>query len=149
MVGVVDDVAKKSGSGVEVVEDHIEVTVVEEVAEGGAARANDGSEAAAGGGRDFLKSEAVEIAKKLRALGPGGAPIALVGDGINVAVGDKKIEKAIVVEIKKAGAPAEKRNRRAAEAGFEGNVGEGRVAVVAIKSFVVVVTKRSSRPSRL
>ena len=89
VVGVVDDVAKKSRGRVEVVEDDVDVAVVEEVAKSGAARADDGSETAAGGRRDFLKFGAVEIAKKLRTLGPGCAPIALVSDGINVAVGDK------------------------------------------------------------
>src|SRR5205823_13625719 len=44
----------------------------------------------------------------------------------------------VVVVIEKAGAPAKERYRRASETGFEGDVGEARVAVVAIKSFVVV-----------
>ena len=55
-----------------------------------------------------------------------------------MSVGDEKIEQAVIVVIEKTGAPAQERNGRAAEAGFEGNIGEARVAVVAIKSFVIV-----------
>src|SRR6266566_681563 len=152
VVGVVDDVAKKGRGRIHVVEDHIDVAVVEDVAEGSAARANDGGQTAAGSRRDFLEFGTVEIAKKLRPLRPRRAPVAFVGDGVNVAVGDEEVEKAVVVEIEEAGAPAEKRNRCAAETGFERNVGEARVAVVAVKSFIVVgkcVMKRSKRPSRL
>ncbi len=63
MVQVVDDVAKKGRGRIHVVEDHIDVAVVKEVAEGGAARANDRGEAAAGDRRNFLKFGAVEIVK--------------------------------------------------------------------------------------
>src|SRR5256885_3678916 len=54
-----------------------------DLAEGSAARANDGGQTAAGSRRDFLEFGTVEIAKKLRPLRPRRAPVAFVGDGVN------------------------------------------------------------------
>src|SRR5579859_3140702 len=138
VVGVLDHVPKQGRRGIHIVEDNVDVAVVEEIAESGAASRNDGGESAACRGRNFLEFCAVEIAKKLRALGPRGAPFCAVGDGVDVAVGDEDVQKAIVVKVEKAGAPGEKRNCRVTETGAERDVCEIAVAVVAIKRFIVV-----------
>src|ERR1700674_3701875 len=138
MVGVLDHVSKQGGRRVHVVEDNIDVAVVEKVSESRAASRDDHGEAAAGGGRNFLEFCAVEIAEKLRALGPGGAPLGAVGDRIDVAIGDENIEETVIVEVEEAGSPCEKWNRGVAEAGAEGNVGEISAAVVAVKGLVIV-----------
>src|SRR5260370_3575052 len=138
VVGVLDHVPKQGRRRVHIVEDNIDVAVVEEIAESGAASRNDGGEAAAGGGRNFLEFCAVKIAKKLRALVRRGAQFCAVGHGVDVAVGDEDVEKAIVVKVEKAGAPGKKRNCGVTEAGAEGDVCEIGAAVVAIKRFVVV-----------
>src|SRR5579859_4366532 len=138
VVGVLDHVPKQGRRRVHIVEDNVDVAVVEEIAESGAASRNNGGEAAACGGRNFLEFCAVKIAKKLRALGPGGAPFCAVGDGVYVAIGDEDVEKAIVVKVEKAGAPGQKRNCGVTEADPERDVCEIGAAVVAIKRFVVV-----------
>src|SRR5207244_10857987 len=130
--------SKRGGGRVHSSEDNVDVAVVEEIAESGAGSGNDGGEAAACGGRNFLELCAVKIAKKLRALGPGGAPFCVVGDGVDVAVGNEDVEKAIVVKVEKTGAPGKKRNCEVTEAGTKGDDCEIGAAVVAIKRFVVV-----------
>ena len=138
VVGILDHVPKQGRRRVHIIEDNVDVAVVEEIAESSAASRNDGGEAAACGGRNFLEFCAVKIAKKLRALGPGGAPFCVVGDGVDVAVGNEDVEKAIVVKVEKTGAPGKKRNCEVTEAGTKGDVCEIGAAVVAIKRFVVV-----------
>ncbi len=89
MVAVADDVAKKCGRRIQVVQNDVNVTIVEQIAEGRAPRAVDCTEAAACGGRHFLKFGAIQVVEELRALGPGDAPVALVGYGIDVTIGDE------------------------------------------------------------
>src|SRR2546430_11632197 len=86
VIAVANHVAKQRGGRIEVVEDDVDVAVVEEVTESSPARADYGGEAAAGGGRNLLKLCPVEIAEKLWTLRPSGAPVALVGNGINVTI---------------------------------------------------------------
>src|SRR5438034_9993888 len=105
VVGVLDHVPKQGRRRVHIVEDNVDVAVVKEIAKSGAASRNDGGEAAACGGRNFLEFCAVKIAKKLRALGPGGAPFCPVGEGVAEAVGDEDVEKDIGAQVEKRGRP--------------------------------------------
>src|SRR5712664_405227 len=114
------------------------MAIVEKVAEGCPAGADNGGEAAARGGGDFLEFVAVDIAEKQGALGVGGAPVGLVSDGIDVAVGDEQVQKPVIVKIEKTSAPTEERNRGQAKTGTKGNIGKGRFAIVAVESLVVV-----------
>src|SRR5580658_3023362 len=123
MVAVLNDATKESGNGVQVVEDNVDVAVVEQVPEGCASGGDYIGQAAARGRRHFLKFLAIDIAKKERTLRPSGAPLGLVGDGINVSIGDENIEPAVVVEIEKARSPAEKRDRGHAKADLEADIG--------------------------
>src|SRR5262249_3878885 len=106
VITVADDIAEECGGRIDVVEDDVNVAVVEDVAEGGATGGDDVSESRGRGGGDLLEFFAVEIAEKQRALRPSGAPVGFVSDGVDVAVGDEEVEKAIVVEIEEAAAPA-------------------------------------------
>src|SRR5205823_6241039 len=81
---------------------------------------------------------AVEIAKQERTLSVRGAPVGLVCDGVDVAVGDEEVEEAVIVKIDETGAPTEKWNSGNAQAGAKGNINEICVAFVAIESLVVV-----------
>src|ERR1700680_3346072 len=114
------------------------MAVVEKIAENGTARRDDDCEAAAGSWRDFLEFGTVQISEELGALRPSCAPIRLVRDRIDVAVGNENIKEAVIVEVEEAGAPAEEWNRGIPETGFEGNVGERGIAIVTIESFVIV-----------
>jgi len=72
------------------------MAIVEKVAEGCPAGADNGGEAAARGGGYLLESAAVDIAEKQRALGVGSAPVGLVSDGIDVAVGEEEVEQTVM-----------------------------------------------------
>src|SRR5260370_21462858 len=138
MVSGLSYVAEEGGRGGDIVEDYVDMAIVEKVAEGCPAGAENGGEAAARGGGDLLEFLAVEIAEKQRPLGVGGAPVGLVSNGIDVVVGDEQVEKPVIIEIEKASAPAKKRNRGQAETGAKGHVGKGGIAIVAVESLVVV-----------
>ena len=112
--------------------------IVEEVAEGGAASADNSGQAATCGGGDFLKFFAVDTAEQQWTLRVGGAPLVLVRDGVDVTVGDEEVEKSIIIEIEEAGAPTEKRYGGMAKTGLEGDVRECGAAIVPVESFVVV-----------
>ena len=114
------------------------MAVVEEVAEGGAAGADNRGETATCGGGNFLKFLPVDIAEQQRTLRVGGAPFGFAGDGVDVTVGDEEVEKSVIIEIEEAGAPTEERYGGKAKTGTEGDVGKCGGAIVAVESFVVV-----------
>src|SRR5260370_42514235 len=115
MVSGLSYVAEEGGRGVDIVQDYVDMAIVEKVAEGCPAGADNGGEAATRGGGDLLEIVAVDIAGKERALGVGGAPVGLVGGGVGVAGGDEQVEQRVIVEIEKPSTPAEERNRGEAE----------------------------------
>ena len=55
-----------------------------------------------------------------------------------MAIGDEQILPAVVIVVKKAGAPAEERDRGLGDARLVADIGEVGVAVVAIERLVVV-----------
>src|SRR5260370_33157648 len=112
------------------------MAIVEKVAESCPAGANNGGEAAAHGGGDFLESLAIDIAEKQGALGVGGAPVGLVSNGIDVAVSAEQVEKPVIVKIEKTSGPAKERNRGQAEPGAKGHVGTGGIADGAVQRLV-------------
>src|SRR5258705_12428313 len=100
-------VAEEGGQRVEIVQNYVYMAIVEKVAEGRTAGANDGGEAATRGGGGLLEFLAGEIAKKERGLGVRSAPLGFFGDRGDLAVGDEGIEKSVVVEIEEARAPTQ------------------------------------------
>ena len=76
---------------------------------------------------DVFKLAVAQVAVEIFALGVGGVHLGAVDLGIDVAVGDKDVEPAIVIEVDEADAPAEKA-RVDAQAGLVGAVVEGTVA---------------------
>ena len=112
MIAIFDDVAEQRRSGIDVIDHHIDVAIIEQIAKGRASRCNYIRQAASSCGRNFLKFGAVKIAKKLWSLRPCSAPILPVHFRVNMSVSDEDVEQAIVVEIEKARSPGQKRNGR-------------------------------------
>src|SRR5579859_8120584 len=133
MISIVYDISQKSGSGIQIVEDHIDVAVIKEIAECCAAGGKDIGESTSSGRGHFLKFCAVTISKELGALGPSGTKIALVNNWINVAVGDEDVQETIIIEIEEARAPSQERNGRITKARFERDIGEIGRAIIAIE----------------
>ena len=138
MVRVFNHIAKQCGRGVDVVDDDVDVAVIKEIAKSRTSRRNYDRKAAAGSGWNFLKFLAVEISKQEWTLRPGGAPVCTVGNGIDMAVGNKNVQESIVVEIEKTGTPAKERYHGISETNAKGNVREIAIAVIAIEWLVVV-----------
>src|SRR5215467_10283859 len=114
------------------------MTVIEQVSKGCAARRDNIRKTASGGRGNFLKPRSVQIAKQLRPLRIRGAPVLLIDCRINMAIGYKQVEQAIIVEIQEACAPSKERYCWRAQPSLVGHVRKTSVALIAIKRVVVV-----------
>src|SRR5258708_5116952 len=82
-------------------------------------------------GSDLLKLVAIQIAEKLRPLRVGNTPFLLVDGGINVPVGYKNVQQAIIVEIQKPRRPGQEGKRRSSQSRAVSHVRKISVAIVA------------------
>src|SRR5882762_8207478 len=105
MIAIVHLVAQQCRRRVNVVDDHVDVAIVEEVAESRAAAGDHVCQAAASGRWHFNKFCAVNVSEELRTLSPSCSPVLEIHFGIDVAVDDKEILQAVVVKIEESGAP--------------------------------------------
>ena len=138
MVTVLYDVAQQGRSRINIIDDHVHMPIVEQVAHGGAASCEQGGQPAAGSRRDLLKFFTVKIAKKLRALSPRGAPILLVNAWIDMTVSHEEVGESVVIKIQRDNSPAKKRDSRFTESRGECFIREIPVAVIDIESVVIV-----------
>ena len=111
MISVLDHVAEQCRRGINVVDDHVDVSIIKEVAKCRTPACDYVRQTASRGGWNFLEFGAIEIAEKLWPLRPGGAPILQVHLRIDVAIDDEDVEQAIVIEVQEAGSPGQKRDR--------------------------------------
>ncbi len=100
----------------------VDVAVVVEVAEGGAARGGGGVDAGAGFGGDLFELAVAEVAVEILVLGVGSVDIGAFDLGVDVAVGHEEVGPAVIVHVEEADAPAE-------EAGIDAEAGEVGVVV--------------------
>src|SRR5260370_25801596 len=107
MVSGLSYVAEEGGRGVDIVQDYVDMAIVEKVAEGCPAGADNGGEAATRGGGGLLELVAVDIAEKERGLGVGGAAVGFVGGGRYVACGGGQGGQSVIVRMRKYMAPGE------------------------------------------
>ena len=85
-----------------------------------------------------LHEPALEVPEEQHPLPVGGVPVELVGDRVDVAVGDDEVEPAVVVVIGEGGPPAEERDARTGDARRIADVREEALAVVVVEDVVVV-----------
>src|SRR5262249_43409173 len=116
---------------IDVVQNNIDFSVVEEVSERRSARRDDRREPASGCRRNFFEPRSIEISKELRPLRPSRAPIQRISNWVNLAIRHKQIEQAVVVEIEESDAPSEKRNCGPNKSGLCGSIGESNSTIVA------------------
>src|SRR5262249_10030040 len=90
VVRVLGLVAQEHGWAFQVVDDHVDLAAIEEVAEGGAAAGDGLGQAAAGGGRHYVEVRAVAVVEEQHTLRPGGPPVGLVHSPVDVAVDGKQ-----------------------------------------------------------
>src|SRR6185437_3693158 len=124
--------------GIDIVDDHVDVPIIGEVAKRRTPACDDVSQTASRGGWNFLEFGAIEIAEKLRPLRPGGAPILQVHLRIDVSIDDENVEQAVVVEVEEAGSPGQKRDSSVAQPGLIGHIGKISAPVILIESLVIV-----------
>ena len=155
MIGI--HVAQQHRRSVDGIDDHIDFAVVEQVAEGRAARGDHDCQPGALHRRDVLEFPVLRsvghVVKQQRPLRTGRAPVVLIHLRIDVAVHFKQIEPAVIVVVEEPIAPADKGNRGLRNARLVTHVGEARVAVVVEQDFVVVaevgdIRNRRGRCSR-
>src|SRR5258706_6096537 len=106
VIAVFHHVTQQRRNGIHIIEDNIDVAIIEEVSERSASGGHDEGQAASGCRRHLLELSAIQIAEKLRAVGPGSAPITLINCRIYVAISDEYITEAIVVEIEETSTPS-------------------------------------------
>src|SRR5436190_24080617 len=117
-------ILQHGGNIVHVVDDHVEVTVVVEIADREAASHPRNLQAAAGAFRDVTEPRA-EVEQDLILLAKGFAKLReLVDVGKDVAVGEEEIELAIEIRVEKRRAPTHPGERRRGNAGWRAHVFE-------------------------
>src|SRR5580698_2367819 len=131
-------VAEQDGRGVEGVDHDVDLSVVEEVSEGGATTGRHHGEAGVLYGRDELELFAFHVAIEKRALGEGGAPVVFIDSRVDVAVDHHEVFPTVVVVVDELGGPSEEGDGVLRDAGMIADVGEVGVSVVVIEDFVVV-----------
>src|SRR5260221_14522702 len=99
MIAVLQYVAQQRRNRIHVIEDNIDVAIIEEVSERSASGGHDEGQAASGCRRHLLELSSIQIAEKLRALGPGSAPITLINGRRDVGLSDEYVREAIVAEV--------------------------------------------------
>ena len=110
MIAVLYHIAKQNRGGVHIVQHHVDVAIIKKVPEGGAAGGNHVGQATTRRRRDFLKLGAVKIAKKLRTLRPGRAPVPSVDRRVDVSVCYEDVQQAVIVKVDEPDPPTQKRN---------------------------------------
>ena len=138
MQGVAAVVAQQTRGLVDVVHDDVEVAVVVQVSEGRATGAVQLLERRAALGLDLVESPLSVVVEQLVPLLPGGPQVLRVDVGEHVPIGDEDVLPAVVVVVDEADTPAKRRQRREADAGDHGDIGEHQAAVVVTKRAVVV-----------
>ena len=137
VVLVLGGVDEQHGQVAQVVHDLFHTAIVPQVGDGEAAARLGLLHSRAGLLRRVAESAIAEVAVEEAGLAEGRAEFGGIHLGVNVAVGDQQVGMAVVVHVGEHGPPAE-RVRIDAEAGFEGDVGEGAVAVVVVEGGGVV-----------
>lgn len=121
----------------EIVDDCFDPSIIEEIGDGEASAGAGFGEAGTGSLADVFELAVAEIVIEESRLAVEGAEFGGVDLWIDMAVDHEKVRPAIVIDIGKHGAPAEGVGVDA-EAGGEGHVGVGAVAVVPVESRCVV-----------
>src|SRR5258707_11090626 len=96
------NVAQQSRRAIDVIDDDIYPSFIKQIPEGGTPGRSQDRQAAAGRGRNWLETLAVQVPEKQRPLAIGHAPVVLVHSGVNVPVGGEDVLPAIVIEIQKS-----------------------------------------------
>ena len=122
--------------GVDAVDGDIEVAVVVVVAEGAAAGRGVFHDARAALVGDFFEAAVAEIAVEVFVLGVFEVGFGFVDLGVDMAVGHKDVEPAVVVHVEEADAPAEEAGVDAEAAGI-GAVFEDGVAEIGVEGIGV------------
>ena len=138
MIAVLDHVAEQCRRGINVVDDHVDVPIIKEIAKRRTPARDYIRQTASRGGRNFLEFGAIEIAEKLRPLRPGGAPILQVHLRIDVSIDDENVEQAIVIEVEEPGSPGQKRDGGIAQPRLICNIRKTSPAIIPIEGLVVV-----------
>src|SRR5271166_6224258 len=138
MVFVGREIAQQRRNTIEVIDDHIEFAVVEQIAYR-QAPANIGlGERRSLDSGDQFEPLAADVMKKQGTLGITRPPRLLVDDWVDMAVGNNQVLPAIVVIIEKSSAPAEEWNCRFGYPHLITDVCKVGVTIVAIKRVVIV-----------
>ena len=154
MIGI--DILQQHRRPVDGVDDHVDLAVVEQVAESRAASGDHHRQPGALDRLDVLKSALLaggrvlgpgpgggngrqrNVMEQQRPLGERGAPVVLVHLRVDVAVGREQVEPAVVVVIEEPIAPAHKRNGGLRDAGLVAQIGKAHFAIVMEQHLVVV-----------
>ena len=134
---VAGNVDEQHGVVAEVIDDCFKAAVVEEVGDGEAAAGRGSVSPGPESLQISLNFAVAEVVVEEARFAIEGAKIGGVDLGVDVAVDDEEIGPAVVVDVGEHGAPAE-RVGVDAEAGCEGYVGEGAIAVVVVEGGGVV-----------
>src|SRR5215467_8383095 len=113
--------AQQLGNIVDAIDDHVEIAFVVEVADGQAAAGDSFQNAGTGVERYVAKGAVAQVAVKNLALAIAGFGSGITDLRIDVAVAEKNIGPAVIVEVEKSGAPAQEAGI-AAETGLERHV---------------------------
>ena len=136
MIGI--DVLQQYWGSIHGVDDHIDLAVVEEIAERRSASPGHHRETGPFYRRYIVKLALVVVVEQQRALGVGRSPIMIVNLGIDVAVHHHRILPSVVVVVKKGSSPTHKRHSDLSDSRVSSRFGKAGVAIVSIQSLVVI-----------
>src|ERR1700722_18523726 len=138
MVLVGMDIPQEGWNSAELIDHHIDLSIVEQVTECRTARRQRRTQPRAFAcGNEFELSISF-VAKKQGPLGKGRPPVGLVHFRVNMTVRKEEISPAIVVKIQETGSPAEERDRYFGNSGLIADVRVIPVSVITVKRFVII-----------
>src|ERR1035441_3072061 len=132
------DVLQQYRRSIHRIDYHIDLAVIEEIAKCRTAAPRDHRETGPLYRRYVFKFAFVVVVEEEWALGVCGTPIMLVNLGIHVAIHHHRILPSVLTEVDKAVSPTHKWHSNLSDSRISSRFGKAGVAIVSIKSFVVV-----------
>src|SRR6202158_5195324 len=107
MITVLDDIAQQRGRRINIIDNHVDVPIIEEIPECCSSPGNNVGQTAAGGWWHFFEFGTVKIPEKLRPFRPGCSPILPVYFRVHVTVDDEDVQQGVIVKVEKTGSPSQ------------------------------------------
>ena len=139
MVVVRIHVAKQHRNAIHIVDDHVDLAVVEDVAKCGAAANADDCKPGSLDRRNQLELAVLQVVVQKRALAIAGPPLRVfIHFRIDVPIDDQQIFPPVIVVVEESVGKTDKRNGRFRDAGLIADIGEKTFSVILEQDIVVV-----------